>query len=248
MDLTKLKDKFPSDDIEWRIGSSGIKKDGNIWATCLAYISARAIMNRLDEVCGAENWTPKYTQVSSTGVMCHLAIKICDQWVTKEDGAEHTDFEPFKGGISSALKRAGSVWGIGRYLYELDAGFAEVSPTKQPKMSYAKTKDGKEFYWAPPLLPEWALPPGGKPKESPPQTTSELYFDDYRIPFRGRNENCLLREVPINELKQSIAYWENKAPLTGKPLEFVRVAKAYIASFGQTTADKLATLDEREPE
>ena len=60
MDLSKLAEPFPAEDIEWRIQSSGMS-GGKPWARVLAYVTARAIMARLDEVCGPEGWRPRYT-------------------------------------------------------------------------------------------------------------------------------------------------------------------------------------------
>ena len=40
--------------------------------------------------------------------------------IDREDGAQITEYESVKGGISSAFKRAAaSGWGVGRYLYDL---------------------------------------------------------------------------------------------------------------------------------
>ena len=44
----------------------------------------------------------------------------------KTDGAENTDYEPVKGGLSDAMKRAASQWGIGRYLYKLGTPWVDV--------------------------------------------------------------------------------------------------------------------------
>lgn len=161
MNLKLLTVPFPESDIEWRIGSCG-KKGDKIWATCLAYISARAIMNRLDEVCEPENWTVHYRFTkpdpkSIPGIICVIGIQYKpNQWTHKEDGAEQTEIESFKGGISSALKRTGSAWGIGRYLYGLDQGFAKI--VNDSSAYYGKTKEGTSFHWLPPSLPAWALP------------------------------------------------------------------------------------------
>lgn len=53
------------------------------------------------------------------GVIAAIAIKNPEtgEWIEKQDGAGATDMEPFKGGISGALKRAAVAWGIGRELY-----------------------------------------------------------------------------------------------------------------------------------
>jgi hypothetical protein len=61
MDLSKLRDPFPAEDVEWRVGRAG-KNDSGVWAMCLAYITNRAIMDRLDSVCGPENWRNEYRE------------------------------------------------------------------------------------------------------------------------------------------------------------------------------------------
>ena len=178
MDLSKLKDPFPSNHIEWRIGRSGTSGKGP-WAQVLAYLSARAIQDRLDEVCGPGNWKCEYREwhESKQGVaaqLCGISILIDNEWVTKWDGAESTDIEAVKGGLSSAFKRAGVAWGIGRYLYELGDSWAACSSEKRKDWNYAKTKDGTVFYWQPPELPAWAVPatspsrPASQPQQQAP--------------------------------------------------------------------------------
>jgi hypothetical protein len=56
---------------------------------------------------------------SEHGVIASIAIKHPEsgEWVEKQDGSGASDMEPFKGGISGALKRAATAWGIGRELY-----------------------------------------------------------------------------------------------------------------------------------
>lgn len=86
----------------------------------LPFITARGIQQRLDEVFGVEGWSPEYTVVPEQGVICTLHCKSGDVEITKSDGAEFSQVSGLKGGISGALKRAASVMGIGRYLYELN--------------------------------------------------------------------------------------------------------------------------------
>jgi hypothetical protein len=164
IDLEKLKEPFEEWEIEFRLSQCGETKDiKSVWAKCLAYIDSRAIMDRLDHVCGAGNWRVSYEFVGQTGVICNLSILVNGEWITKQDGAEMTEIEPFKGGISGALKRAGNAWGIGRYLYSLEAEFIPkdlISDFQFEGSYYGKTKSGKQFYWAPPKLPSWALPAG----------------------------------------------------------------------------------------
>lgn len=154
MNLDRLKDPFPEQHIEWRLQSCG-EKNGKVWARVLAYVTNRAIMDRLDEVVGPENWRNEYQPAPCGGVMCGLSIKTDGEWVTKWDGAENTDIEGVKGGLSGAMKRAGVQWGIGRYLYDLEEGFADVSERGRYR---GQTKERVSFRWDPPQLPKWALP------------------------------------------------------------------------------------------
>lgn len=174
MNLAKLKEPFAPTDIEWRIGRAG-KNDKGIWATCLAYVTNRAIMERLDEVCGPENWRNEFTTAPCGGVLCGISIKFTDGWVTKYDGAENTDMEAVKGGLSGAMKRAAVQWGIGRYLYDLPEGWAIVNSNGAHHGKLPEKFGGAGFRWSPPALPGWALPKGsGKPTEVVDRKTGEI--------------------------------------------------------------------------
>lgn len=158
----KLQAPFPAKDIEWRIGRSG-EKNGNIWATALAYVSNRAIQARLDEVFGLFGWRNEYKEWHNDSQICGISVWDDEkkQWVTKWDGADNTNFEGTKGGLSDSMKRAAVQLGIGRYLYKLPETFVETTTDKNSMWNYAKTKVGesyKSFWWKEPELPEWALP------------------------------------------------------------------------------------------
>lgn len=162
INFVALSEPFEEFDIEWRIQAAG-KRGEDIWARVLAYVQARAIQNRLDAVVGPHRWQVRYRPMCE-GIICEIGILTgSGLWVWKEDGAEQTDIEAFKGGISSAFKRAAVLWGIGRYLYDLDAGFAQIVPRGTKGARYANDKQVGPFMWLPPQLPEWALP---KKKES----------------------------------------------------------------------------------
>lgn len=110
----KLKEKFDEKDLEFRVGATNSDKTMGL---ALAYVQARAIQNRLDEVVGFENWKVSYKEIQG-GFLCTLSIRINNEWIEKEDGASVTEFESVKGGISNSFKRvASSGFGIGRYLY-----------------------------------------------------------------------------------------------------------------------------------
>lgn len=169
MYLNRLLEPFELSELEWRIGSSGKKRDGSVWAKAFVYIEARAAQNRLDKVVGPLNWKTKYEFIVSNnqiqGVVCELSIRgENNEWVSKSDGAEPSDTEPFKGAISGAFKRSAVLWGIGRYLYSLSEGFVEIVDKSDPDARYAKgktkgpTQEEYEFFWKPKPLPDWALP------------------------------------------------------------------------------------------
>jgi hypothetical protein len=116
-DVKMLFAEFPREAISWRAQS--LTKDGEK-AMALAYIDARDVMDRLDDICGADGWQDRY-EFSGARTICYLSISIDGQWITKADGAGDTQVEAEKGAISDAFKRAAVKWGIGRYLYALDA-------------------------------------------------------------------------------------------------------------------------------
>ena len=185
MDLKKLSDKFEQGELEWRIGQSGVNEYGGkqkIWASLLCYVTNRAIMNRLDEVCQPHQWKNEFKEWPD-GQLCGISIKVGDEWITKWDGAQCTAIEKVKGGLSDAMKRAAVQWGIGRYLYELPATFVEGTEAKPSntdgwhKAYVQASAQGKKigFWWQEPQLAKiapWALPVARK-VELPPQMTMD---------------------------------------------------------------------------
>lgn len=153
MDLQeKLSAPFLPSEIEWRIGATNREKTKGI---ALPYITNRAIMNRLDDTVGITNWKNEFF-IQDKAKICGISLRIDNEWITKYDGADDTNIEATKGGISNAMKRAAVQWGIGRYLYKLPTIWVAIEPNGK---SY-KIK-GK-----PPELPNWALPDEMKKKTS----------------------------------------------------------------------------------
>jgi hypothetical protein len=127
---------FPRDAISWRAQSLTGAGDK---AMALAYIDARDVMRRLDEVCGPFNWSDSYHETPTGTSVCTIAIRcpVDGAWVSKSDGAGATDVEAEKGRLSDAFKRAAVKWGIGRYLYDMPAPWV-------PCDTYEK---GGKKYW-----------------------------------------------------------------------------------------------------
>lgn len=168
----QLQAPFPPEDIEWRVQSSGIS-NGNAWALIMPYVTNRAVQERLDDTFGVFGWENTFREVQQKDKISFLCgITIYEhssipkdgsfrEGVTKWDGADETNFENFKGGLSNSMKRAGVQIGIGRYLYKLDTYFADLSESKNKGSNVVKIKDGdkwKRFYYSAPKLPAFALP------------------------------------------------------------------------------------------
>jgi hypothetical protein len=130
-------------------------------ALALAYVDARVIQDRLDDVLGVMGWQDSYRVLPDGSVMCRLRLKIGDQWITKvdvggqseqPDGGDRT-----KAAFSDALKRAAVKFGVGRYLYRLPQLWCDYDSHKRQ-------------FVRPPTLPA-ALPakPAAEPKPAKPQ-------------------------------------------------------------------------------
>jgi hypothetical protein len=118
-------------------------------ALALAYVDARVIQDRLDEVCGVAGWQDSYRVLPDGAVVCRLRLRIGRQWVTKVDvgspGGQPDNGDRTKAAFSDALKRAAVKFGVGRYLYRLPGQWCDYDPHK------------REFVRVP-ALPAWAVP------------------------------------------------------------------------------------------
>lgn len=162
IDFAKLTAPIAPDRVSWRVGSTTADKSKGM---ALAYIDARDVMQRLDEVCGPAGWQCSYPHAGAKTV-CRIEILVGDHWVGKEDGAGDSDVEKEKGALSDAFKRAAVRWGIGRYLYDMESPWVKL---KAVGKSFAIADEeharlqgllGKK---APPASPPPA-PPADKPK------------------------------------------------------------------------------------
>ena len=115
---------FAAEEIDWRVGSVNKEKTKGM---ALAYMDARAVMDRLDGVCGPDGWQCNYTPGVNGSIVCNLGVRMPDgEWLWKADGAGATDVEGEKGMLSDALKRAAVRWGVGRYLYEMKSPWVNL--------------------------------------------------------------------------------------------------------------------------
>lgn len=157
---------FDPKDVKWKPQS--VK--GNR-ALAMAFIDARLVMDRLDEVVGIAAWHDAYEIVPDGSVVCQLSVRIGGDWLTKTDvgsPSEQPDGgDRLKAAFSDALKRAAVKFGIGRYLYRLPAQWADYDPVRRQ-------------FVQPPTLPAFAVP--GKngqaiPKATPAKANGQLPAD-----------------------------------------------------------------------
>lgn len=184
--LEKLKEPFKASEIEWRVQRVVPTKNGPK-AIVLAYVTNRAIMDRLDDVCGPTGWKNEFTRWGNNGVLCGISIRHGDEWITKFDGADESDIESTKGGLSAAQKRSAVQWSIGRYLYTLDGIWVDIYE-RGDNFVKQKLRDGTEVkgYWNTPKLPDWALPKG---EESNGNTSTTQTSSNQGSSERATDEN-----------------------------------------------------------
>lgn len=123
-ELKQLAAPFPPERISWRVGSTTADKTRGM---ALAYIDARDVQDRLDEVCGVL-WQVRTPWCVNGRIACEIGIKMGDDWIWRGDGAGETDVEADKGAFSDAFKRAAVRWGIGRYLYDIESPWVTLKP------------------------------------------------------------------------------------------------------------------------
>lgn len=115
--LAKLAAPFPPEVISWRVGSTtGDKSRG----MALAYIDARDVQDRFNEVCGI-HWQVRHPWAGGSKLACEIGVKVGDEWIWRGDGAGDSDVEAEKGAFSDSFKRAAVRFGVGRYLYDIDS-------------------------------------------------------------------------------------------------------------------------------
>lgn len=157
----QLQEPFEPDEVKWK--PQAVRGDR---ALAIAYVDARVVMDRLDDVLGVGGWQTSY-QVVNDGVICRLSIRVADtgEWIEHADVGSFSDQpddgDKLKAAFSDALKRAAVHLGISRYLYRLPHQWVDFDAQKKQ----LKVK---------PALPAWALPkPKAKPVNGTPVATTE---------------------------------------------------------------------------
>ena len=151
------------------------KKSGQSWSC--SYITARTVMNRLDDVLGPENWWDTYCPAGENSVACTLTIRLPDgSTVTKCDAGGNAGMadsgDDDKSGYSDAFKRAAVKFGVGRYLYgegvmQYNGPRAESATPAPPAKATGKWGNGQ---------PVGAEPAPTTPREKKAPTSGKGFF------------------------------------------------------------------------
>lgn len=121
---------FPPEMIELRPGPSNSDKTK---AQALAYADPRAYMERLDQVLGPAGWQTKYLMLQNTGEQVAIECCLNIAGVTKSDVGHAPMKDPNSWTVASAqaFKRACTMFGLGRYLYEMKLPWLPLNERKQ---------------------------------------------------------------------------------------------------------------------
>lgn len=205
MDLKDLQKEMPC---KWKVQTVSKFK---AQATCVAYIDARDVENRLDDVCGPGRWQDTYLEIKGQ-MFCGISIKCdCDkldnpdEWVTKWDTGTAGSFEKEKSVSSDAFKRAAVKWGIGRFLYDKDVRYIPTNEMKKDRNHpYPIDGNGKRI---------WNLTKhfqgskedtsGIKPDDIVPEEKAYKKISD--IQYITLREICDSKEFPIEETLKRLA-------------------------------------------
>ena len=224
IDYKKLAEPFDKKDWEWRAERAGVTNQ-KPWCLVVPYIQNRAIMDRLDAVCGANNWKNEYRQWRDNSQLCGISIFDADknEWVTKWDGAEDTQFESTKGGLSASMKRAAVQWGIGRHLYNEKETYVECSLEKKQGWEKAQTKDKQDIWWSP-NDPKLTGKGNDKPKSLPPPVNNSE--DEFVLALRAIEElEALAKNKGVSAENLKVEFLTKfKVPLSKATSEQIRKA------------------------
>jgi hypothetical protein len=168
-------------------------------AMAIAYVDARVIQDRLDDVLGAAGWQDEYECLPEGGVVCRLRLRLGDEWITKMDvggpSEQPDEGDRRKAAFSDALKRAAVKFGVGRYLYRLPAQWVDYDPQKR---QFVRT----------PTLPASALPrkslpvPAAAPKPKP--AAREAAAKAAALPANGTELHQRLTKYDARLAKQGL--------------------------------------------
>lgn len=192
IDLLKLKDRMP---YQWRVQSFSKVKAS---CTCVAYIDARDVMNRLDNVVGAGLWQDDY-RVINNQLFAGIGILINGQWVWKWDTGTESETEKEKGIVSDSFKRAAVKWGVGRFLYDLDIQYLDANEKKADgKYPYPIDEQGKRI-WDITKYVNDKVRKGVTPKTAPAETAKPVEKSSAKLAITEKQMERIIERINKGE-------------------------------------------------
>lgn len=202
--VADLAQPFDPSQVHWRAQTVVNGK-----ALALAYVDARDVMDRLDTVCGPENWQDQMVETAKGRIFCTLSINVGGHWVNKCDGAGNTDVEGDKGAVSDALKRAAVKWGIARYLYSLGNTWVPCEIGQNGK--FKKFTDDPWKYCKLPIVKKKDAPftiGPARNKTDLKEKGKELWTDILNVADAAELNKILADTIPLQEqIKAELPSW-----------------------------------------
>ncbi len=201
----KLSRPFDASDVQIKVQAvSKDKKKGQV----VAYVDARVVIDRLDEVVGPWNWKDEYevlvSEEGESGRVVEVKCRLTVLGVTKEDVGEG---DSMKAAFSDALKRAAVKFGVGRYLYRLPKLWADLD-------DYGRIKDIEAVRAR--ILGDGAAPTKDEPKDSGPKPAERKGPTEAQISLirklarkQGVKEDSEILELASAHLSREVTSWSD---------------------------------------
>ena len=218
----------------------------------LYYVTARTVMNRLDNVLGPESWWDAYPVVGEHSVLCALTIRLPDgSTLTKHDAGGCAGMsdpgDDDKSAVSDGFKRAAVKFGIGRYLYA--DGVPSYGPEITPRAAHV------ELDVAPPSAPANGHANGHAKRESrwgnrrttPAATNGTATLDRPACPSNGKALYGWCKDQEQRHQVGLIKYLNSWATLQEFPGRMVDWSLDQVALAHAEALRKLERAESQEP-
>ena len=259
----QLGKPFSAEELEWRAQQVFEGRNGNLpKALVVPYVQSRAIMNRLDTVIGWDKWENVVQELPGGGIVQGIRIWLSETHsITKWDGADRTNIESTKGGISSAFKRAAVLLNIGRYLYSEEAKWVEITQNKATQNDeYIKdNKKNISGYFTPPKLKGSNSNNGTSNTQGRQQTQQSQTRQQTQSNKKQNNNPTTQSRVPEGMIECTYKGFIEREGSTGKYLEVwlesngeaaqlfaIGEVMEYILSLGLQDGDSIAIASHSE--
>ena len=189
---------FDQSAVHWR--AQKFTKDGSK-ALALAYLDARDVMMRLDDVVGPANWQDSFAETPKGRVISTISLRIDGDWVSKSDGAGDTAVEGEKGALSDAFKRAAVKWRIGRYLYDMPTIWVPCEAWRKDERSKWVFRKWDADPWTlvknPPEIPTVSEMIGQPEADTPTDRAKQIADDNTKLENATSVEDLMARYEAI---------------------------------------------------